>query len=144
VTSDTFGRAALMAELTTDEKRVPIPYFDTRHNLTGGVGRNLGKGFSDDEIDLMLSNDINAACRDLDANAPWWRALSPGKQRVMANLAFNMGWPKLSEFVKFLAAMEAGNWPEAALELQDSLWWSQVGTRGPRVVDRLLAEDVVI
>jgi hypothetical protein len=38
VNTDTFGRAALNMELTTDEKRVPIPYFDTRHNLTGGGG----------------------------------------------------------------------------------------------------------
>jgi len=137
--NDTFDRFVLKAELTIDEKREPIPYFDTLHHLTGGIGRNLGKGFSDAEIDFMFSNDVTAACLDLDTHAAWWRKLPQPQQRVMVNLCFNMGWPRFSGFVKFLAAMEAFDWPRAAAELKDSLWYSQVRDRGPRVVARLLA-----
>lgn len=142
--TDTFGLPALTDELTTDEKREPIPYFDSRHILSGGIGRNLGRGFSPDEIDLMFHNDINAVIYDLDRHATWWRKLPPSKQRVMLNLDFNMGWLRFSGFVKFLAAMQAQDWPTAAAELRDSLWWKQVGDRGPRVVARLLAPDAAV
>jgi lysozyme len=139
--NDTYGAALLDAELTQDEGKERIPYVDSRGHLSGGVGRNLGKGFSDDEIALMFANDKRDAVHDLDANAAWWRTLMPQHQRVMINLTFNMGWPVLSQFKRFLAAMKLGNWTVAAAELKDSAWWGQVGTRGPRVVARLLAPD---
>lgn len=141
--TDTFDLAALTADLTLDEGRVAVPYFDTRHILTGGVGRNLGRGFSDPEIDLMLTNDIAMCCAALDGHVPWWRTLPLGKQRVMLNLVFNMGWPRLAGFMKFLAAMQRQEWQLAADELRDSLWFNQVGERGPRVIARLLATDAV-
>jgi lysozyme len=137
---DTFGLPALTGELTTDEGKCWAPYLDTKGILTVGIGRNLGKGLSDDEIDLMFANDVTECCRDLDAHAVWWRNLSPSKQRVMINLTFNMGWPVLSQFERFLTAMHLGNWPEAATQLRSSKWYSEVGTRGTRVVERLLAE----
>lgn len=142
--SDTFGLAALTDELTEDEGREPIPYIDTRGHLTGGVGRNLGKGFCDTEIDLMFANDVASCLTDLDAHVAWWRTLPQVKQRVMVNLMFNMGWPVLSQFEKFLTAMRLANWPEAAAQLRNSKWWRQVGDRGPRVVARLLADAAPI
>jgi lysozyme len=141
---DTFGLPALTGELTTDEGREAIPYIDTRGNLSGGIGRNLGRGFSSAEIDFMFTNDVAGCCRDLDAHAAWWRNLSPSKQRVMINLTFNMGWPVLSQFERFLSAMQLGIWPEAATQLRNSKWYSEVGTRGTRVVERLLAEPGAI
>lgn len=141
--SDTFGLAALTDELTEDEGREPIPYIDTRRNLSGGIGRNLGKGFSDAEIDFMFTNDVSDCCAQMDAHIPWWRMLSAAHQRVMINLCF-MGWESLSGFHKFLVAMQDGHWPTAAAELKDSLWWRQVGDRGPRVVARLLADAAPI
>jgi lysozyme len=142
--TDTFGMSTLTDELNVDEGCKAFPYTDTRGCLSIARGRNLtGRGVSPDEIEYLFANDVASCCRDLDSHAPWWRALSPSKQRVMLGLVFNLGWQKFSEFHRFLAAMEAGNWPEAALELQDSLWWGQVGLRGPRVVARLLATEVV-
>jgi lysozyme len=141
---DTFGLPALTGELDIDEGKERFPYIDTRGNLTGGRGRNLsGKGFSDDEIDLMFANDVTECCRDLDAHAPWWRTLPQSKQRVMINLCF-MGWGSLSQFHKFLAAIQVQNYPAAAHELENSDWYKQVKERGPRVVERLLAEPGAI
>lgn len=139
-TSNTYGSEALRSELTQDEGREKIPYFDTRHLLSGGIGRNLGKGFSDDEIDLMFANDVADCCTIMDREIPWWRTLPPGKQRVMINLCF-MGWGSFSEFTHFFAAMQAGDWHTAAAEVRNSKWYSQVRDRGPRVVGRLLASD---
>lgn len=137
--NDTFDMVALVSELTVDEGREKIPYFDTRHILTGGIGRNLGRGFSDPEIDFMCANDISSCCVDLDLHTNWWRTLTPTRQRVMLNLTFNIGWPRVSLFAHFLAAMQARDWASAAHELRDSKWYDQVGQRGPRVVARLVA-----
>lgn len=138
---DTFGLKLLTAELNVDEGYERLPYIDSRGNLSGGRGRNLGKGFSDSEIELMFANDVAGCCEAMDRFIPWWRTLPPAKQRVMINLCFNLGWNSLAGFTHFLAAMRSGNWAVAADELKDSRWWGQVGERGPRVVARLLAPD---
>lgn len=136
--TDTYGLPLLTEELTLDEGRPRIPYFDSRHILTGGIGRNLGRGFSDSEIDLMFANDVASCVRDLDAHCPWWRSMTAIRQRVMIGLVFNLGWLKLAGFTHFLAAMQARDWQAAAEELKDSRWFEQVGDRGPRVIARLL------
>lgn len=141
--TDTYDDAALQAELTLDEARKPFPYTDSRGFLSIAIGRNLtGVGLRPNEIDLMFRNDVADRCATLDAKVPWWRDLPPAQQRVMINLAFNMGWGKFSEFVKFLAAMQSHSWQLAAAELKDSDWYGQVGVRGPRMILRLIATSM--
>ena len=41
-------------------------------------------------------------------------------------------------FKKFLAAMEAGEWETAGVEMLDSKWAEQVGPRSTRLRDLLL------
>jgi lysozyme len=140
---DTFGLPALTGEMTTDEGREAFPYTDTKGYLSIAIGRNLtGRGLLPDEIDLLFANDVAECCSIMDKQIPWWRTLPPTKQRVMINLCF-MGWGSLSQFKRFLAAMQGQDWQEAADELVDSLWYRQVGTRGPRVVARLLGTEPV-
>jgi lysozyme len=136
--TDTYDQAALGAELRVDEGCKCYPYTDSRGFLSIGIGRNLtGVGLRSDEIDYLFGRDVGVCCATLDAKVPWWRGLPPAQQRVMINLTFNMGWEKFSQFPKFLAAMRAQSWMIAAAELADSLWYRQVGTRGPRMIGRL-------
>ena len=138
---DTFDLPTLTAELTLDEGRRALPYTDTKGYLTIGVGRNLtGRGLAPDEIDYLFQADVADCCRIMDIKIPWWRTLPPAKQRVMINLCF-MGWGSLSKFKRFLAAMQKQDWPAAAAELENSVWYHQVALRGPRVVGRLLEPD---
>jgi len=140
---DTFGFDALQDELVTDEGRRNQAYIDTMGLTTIGIGRELSrKGLSDNEVNLLFRNDVIACCEIMDRNISWWRTLPPAKQRVMLNLCF-MGWGSFSQFHKFLAAMEAHDWATAAAELQDSKWWTQVASRGPRVKARLLAPSPI-
>ena len=140
---DTFGYSALTADLMLDEGRRAFPYPDSLGNLTIGIGRNLtGKGLSGTEIDYLFANDITECCTIMDAHIPWWRGLPPDKQRVLLNLCFNVGWGSLSMFKKFLAAMQTHDFHVAASELKDSVWYRQVGLRGPRVIARLLANTL--
>jgi lysozyme len=58
-------------------------------------------------------------------------------QQVLVNMMFNMGRPRLSGFKKFNAAIEAGDWKEAAKEGKDSRWYNQVTSRAERLMKRL-------
>lgn len=136
--SDTFNLDDLSSELRTDEGVRLFPYIDTTGKVTIGVGRNLTSvGISADEANALFLNDIERAVASLDVDTPWWRQLPQPQQRVMINLAFNMGINHLLGFVHFLAAMQAHNWTSAAIELRNSLWFTQVGNRGPRMLARL-------
>jgi len=48
-----------------------------------------------------------------------------------------MGRPRLSQFKKFNAALEAGDWATAAVEGRDSRWHKQVTNRAERLMVRL-------
>lgn len=138
--NDTFGMSEFVSEITEDEGRRKQLYFDTAMppRASIGVGRNLTDvGLSADEVDLLLRNDIDRAATGLDGRVTWWRALPNFAQRVMLNLAFNMGIGKLMGFPHFLAAMERQDWDAAKMELRSSLWYHQVGERGPRMLQRL-------
>lgn len=136
--SDTRLRTDLYFDLCHDEGVRRFPYTDTTGNLTIGVGRNLCTvGLLPKEIDFLLANDINSAFDELDRQITWWRQLPHNSQRVLANLCFNMGWPTLSKFVKFLDALHQNRIDDACNELKNSKWFNEVGDRGPRTIARL-------
>jgi len=129
----------LLADLRTDEGVRLMPYTDTTGHLSIGVGRNLTtNGISDAEADVLLRGDIDKACVALDREHLWWRNLPDGPARAMVGLCFNLGPAGLNGFILFLNAMELGDWPRACDELQRSKWWGQAGTRGPRMVARIM------
>ncbi len=124
----------LKADLVRDEDQRLKPYTDTVGKTTIGVGRNLDDvGITVEESDYLLENDIGRSMADLDRNAPWWRNLPERPARGLVNMCFNMGWPRLSGFKNMLAALEAGDWQQAATEALDSRWAKQVGARSERI-----------
>lgn len=134
------NREKLAAQLAVDEDRRRRMYLDTANppRWTAGVGRNLSdRDFSDDEIDLMLANDINAVERQLDKALPWWRQMNDPRQNVLANMCFNMGIGKLLGFKNTLGFMQAKRYDAAALGMLDSLWAKQVGQRADRLAEMM-------
>jgi len=55
------------------------------------------------------------------------------RQRVVIDMAFNIGVPRLTGFKKMWAAIHCGDYEEAALEMMDSKWARQVGRRAKRL-----------
>lgn len=128
----------LQSQLSIDEGRKPRIYTDTVGKVTGGVGRNLtDNGFSQDEIDLMLSNDIVKATSTARGLVPGFDQLNDVRQEVLVNMAFNMGYSRLSGFRMMLAAVGASNWDEAAAQMLNSKWATQVGARAQRLADAM-------
>ena len=142
----------LMNELIMDEGYKYEIYLDHLGYPTMGVGhlitekdeehgKPVGTPISEDRIKECLDNDIKIVCDELDMKEPWWRNLADSRQRILANMCFNLGYPRLSNFKRFLAALHTAQWETAAAEMMDSKWSSQVGDRALRLRDRMLKED---
>ena len=120
----------LIAQLKVHEGVRSKVYLDTENIETIGVGRNLrDRGLSDDEIELMLANDIKDFREEVDRAFSWWAELDDVRQRVIVDMAFNMGTGSLSKFKLTLGHVEAGRYEEASVEMLDSKWALQVGDR---------------
>jgi lysozyme len=129
---------AMIAELRRDEGVVDHAYQDSLGLWTIGVGRLIDKRkggkLSPDEIDYLLANDIKRFEGELDDKLPWWRDLDEVRQRVILNMAFNLGTEGLLSFRNTLAAVKAKDWERAAVGMAASKWASQVGNRAKRLV----------
>lgn len=126
----------LIDDLILDEGMELKPYVDTVGKTTLGIGRNLDdNGITEAEARYLLGNDIHAITMELDARYGWWRNLKEPAQRALANMAFNMGLPRLSGFKNMLSALEEHDYERAATECLDSRWAAQVGARSQRIAD---------
>jgi lysozyme len=129
----------LISDLTRDEGIRLKPYKDTVGKLTIGIGRNLDDvGLSESEAQVLLANDIAKVSQGLDAAVPSWRLLSEGRQRALANMAFNLGITGLLKFKTMLAAIERQDWQGASRAALASKWAEQVGPRAKRISNLIL------
>lgn len=113
--------AAFKKMAIADEGEKLKMYLDTKGRWTIGIGRNLtDNGIRQVESDFMFSNDLASLKAELNKAIPWWAGLSDNRQLVLANMALNMGVPRLLGFKNMLAACKAGNYMEASAELLDS------------------------
>lgn len=115
--------------ITKHEGKRLKPYTDTVGKLTIGVGRNLTDiGISDDECLLLLQHDIYRATEHL-RTYPWFDRLNDARRAACTDLMFNVGPARFGGFKKMSAALDAGDWAEAARQLMDSIYAKQVGKR---------------
>lgn len=128
------NQTELIKELKRDEGVRLKPYQCTAGKTTIGVGRNLDdRGITEHEADHLLLNDIELVTVHLDKHIPWWRDMSDARQRVLANMCFNLGISGLLYFKNTLASMKAGKYNDAADGMLKSLWAKQVGNRAVRL-----------
>lgn len=127
----------LKSDLERDEGRRSTVYKDHLGVLTVGVGHNCLKPLSSNAIDQILQDDIADALSDLDRNLPWWGELSEARQLALANMAFQLGYPRLSGFTKMLSALKAGDYEEAAHEAANSRWARQTPERAKRIIQMI-------
>lgn len=132
----------IKAQLTRDEGCKSYAYQDSLGYWTIGVGRLIDKrrggGLSQDEIDYLLENDLRRVHGWCTANIPFFKNLDDARQGVLLNMCFNLRTDGLLAFPKMLAAIEQGNWTNAAKHLLDSKYTQQVGPRAQRLAQQLL------
>lgn len=134
----------LIEELRRDEGVRYSPYIDSVGVNTVGVGHNLEASplkltypISDEQVNLILSADLVSVFHDLDGNIGWWRTLSYPRQRVLANMCFNLGITRLLGFRRMLLAVERGHYDQAAREMLQSKWATQVFGRAVRLAEMM-------
>lgn len=124
------NRALLKVTLVHHEGLRLKPYRDTVGKLTIGVGRNLDDvGISKEEAAVLLDNDLDRTVAALSVALPWLGSLDEPRQRVLVNMAFNLGVPGLLKFERTLEHVRAGRYADAAGEMLSSKWAGQVGRR---------------
>lgn len=114
------------------------PYKCSANKLSIGYGRNLEDcGISKEEADVLFNNDFKRATEDtlkllkerhIDSSK-----LSVGRLYVVIDMCFNMGYNRLNKFNKFFTALAEENYEEAAKEMKNSAWYTQVGKRAVRL-----------
>jgi lysozyme len=132
-------RDAMVHQLRLHEGERLKPYRCTAGKLTIGVGRNLDdRGITREESAMLLANDIATVWADVQRALPWAARLDDVRQRVLLDMAFNLGLVGLLSFKRTLAAIEAGQYQQAATMMLDSRWAGQVGGRAERL-SRMMA-----
>lgn len=132
----------LDAELRRDEGVKSTIYLDSKGIPTVGVGHNCKTSplpakwqcpLSDDQINQLLNHDLQIVFAGLDLHIPWWRNVDEVRQRVLANMAFNMGVADLLGFKCTLAAAQRGAYVTASAAMKQSAWFREVGDRAVRL-----------
>jgi len=145
----------LIAELRRDEGERLKSYRDTMGLWTIGVGhlidparganpapfgRDLRNGatITAEESAKLLEQDIDEKMAELDKKLSWWRDLNEVRQRVLLNMAFNLGTDGLLGFKNTLAMVKSGDYAGAARGMLASKWAGQVHARADRLAKMML------
>ena len=138
----------LIEELRRDEGFKHTEYLDSEGIPTTGVGHNLRVSplpdgwtypLSDGQVNALLANDLALDFHDLDEHLGWWRTLTYARQRVLANMCFNMGIHGLLGFKHMLGCITSNDYEGAAEAMLASKWANEVGDRSVRLADMMEA-----
>ena len=138
----------LREEIKYDEGSVNKIYLDHLGLATFGIGHlvtewdeeygwEVGTPVSEDRCNEVFDTDIQIVLSDCQHLYPDFDDLPEEVQRIIANMMFNMGRPRLSKFKGMKAGVDARDWNKAADEMVDSRWYRQVTNRAERLVERM-------
>jgi len=102
-------------------------------------GKPVGTPISEERVNAVFDKDVAVMVDEAKKIFPNLDTLPEEAQQVIVNMTFNMGRPRLSQFKKFIAGVNAGDWNKAAIEMMDSRWAKQDGSRAERLRDRIKA-----
>ena len=145
-----YSREDLTAQLAYHEGMVLHVYQDSLGIDTIGIGRNLEhrgitdlelahmektmhdvyeNGITKEDAYFLAYEDIEIVERELLQHRSIVRELNAVRQRVLVDMAFNMGMPRLNKFILMWGAIASKNFSRAELEMKDSRWARQVKSR---------------
>ena len=138
----------LRKQLEIDEGVVHEVYLDHLGYPTFGIGHlirtddpehgsEVGTSISNDRVIDAFNADTESVMFDCQRLYQNFKSLPEEAQQIIANMMFNLGYPRLSKFKGMKAGVDSENWDRAADEMIDSQWYRQVGTRAKRLVERM-------
>lgn len=140
----------LKRELEADEGCVYSVYLDHLDLPTFGIGHlirkndpeyglEVGAAVSSERVLEAFEEDIQVVLDDCENLYQDFGDLPEEVQLIIANMMFNLGYPRLSKFKGMKAGVDARDWQKAADEMVDSRWYKQVTNRAERLVQRMRA-----
>jgi len=140
----------LREEIAADEGEVNEIYLDHLGLPTFGIGHlvldsdpesglPVGTSIDKNRVVEAFESDIETVLSDCNTLYSDFDDLPEEAQRVIANMMFNMGRPRLSKFKGMKSGVDARDWNRAADEMVDSRWYRQVTKRADRLVTRVRA-----
>ena len=146
----------LRKELEADEgvkknnKGNHITYFCSENVVTGGIGHMITEcddekylqvdvEIPEEQVSAWFDKDIETVINDCELLYDDFEHLPEDAQLIIANMMFNLGYPRLKKFVKMKAAIDQRDWNEAANQVIDSNYYRQLPNRAGRLVKRLRA-----
>ena len=140
-------------DIERHEGNVPYVYLDHLGYKTMGIGHlirqsepeyllKVGQGVSKEAIDEYFENDLRIAIDDARRIFGDLNEHPQDVIRVLVNMSFNLGYPRLNKFVKMKQAIAQKNYLKAADEMKDSRWYTQVGRRGPELFKLMSEADL--
>ena len=100
-------------------------------------GREVASPVSKDRVIDSVNADVETVIFDCQRLYTLFQFLPEEAQRIIANMMFNLGYPRLSKFKGMKAGIDSEDWNRAADEMVDSRWYKQVTNRAQRLVDRM-------
>ena len=116
------------------------PTFGIGHVITNNdpeSGASVGTEVSDDRVQEAFETDVETVLSDCERLYVQFEHLPEEVQLIIANMMFNMGYPRLSKFKGMKRGVDARDWNAAADEMVDSRWYDQVTNRAERLVERM-------
>ena len=102
-------------------------------------GQPVGTAVSEDRVNECFDKDVEIVIDDCRQLYEDFDDLPGEAQLIIANMMFNMGRPRLSQFKGMKRGVDARDWDAAADEMVDSRWYRQVTNRAERLVQRMRA-----
>ena len=138
----------LKKQLTEDEGCKYEIYLDHLGYKTFGIGHlckatdpendlEVGSQVSKERVDECFLNDIEKVIEDCTILYDDFYTLPDEAQLIIANMMFNLGRPRLTNFIRMRKAINEGNFAEAKIQMLDSKWAKQVPNRAERLSERM-------
>ena len=142
----------LRQEIQNDEGRVNSVYLDHLNLPTVGIGHLIkesdpeyglpvGTVVDDERVNELFDQDIKVTLSECEQLYGNFNDLPEEVQKILANMMFNLGRPRLSKFRKLCKAVAERNWQECAVQMEDSRWHKQVTKRANRLISRMKSVD---
>tara|TARA_B100000575_G_scaffold267929_1_gene246446 strand:+ start:560 stop:1015 length:456 start_codon:yes stop_codon:yes gene_type:complete len=144
--TDTFNE--MTEEIKADEGVVNEVYLDHLGLPTVGVGHlirkddpehglDVGTQVDEERVAELFEADLYTCVAETKLLYPQFEDLPAEAQKILCNMMFNMGRPRLSRFHKMKKAVDSSDWTEAANQMLDSRWAKQVPNRANRLIERM-------
>lgn len=142
----------LRQEIQNDEGRVNSVYLDHLNLPTVGIGHLIkesdpehglpvGTVVDDERVNELFDQDIKVTLSECEQLYGNFNDLPEEVQKILANMMFNLGRPRLSKFRKLCKAVAERDWQECAVQMEDSRWHKQVTNRANRLISRMKSVD---